>query len=363
MGYTARIFSGCATAPLLLGYLPDGGVYGGDQGATVRHRPLVRAILPVIIRSWRYERSYVVLDPVELFPEVPNIYDFPSVHADLVFDESRVRSYRDAINATVKEGDVVADLGAGTGLLTFLCLQAGARKVHAIERSEVIQWAKELARRNGFSERIEFHHSDARETDIGERVDVIVSELMGHVAFEEGMAETISLAKERLLAPDGRAIPQTVTLKAALVNEADLYRNYIDIWNRFEGIDYSAMRENAVRGTYVLGIEADHINSESQVVLTEKFVGAPRNLDREFTFKTWRAGEVNGLALWFDADLTDTVRLSSNPWVRTHWQQCFAPFDRSIKVESGEDLCVGIQMAFRRAPEDPFEFRVIPQTE
>ncbi len=89
-----------------------------------------------------------MLDPVELFPEVANIYEFPSVHADLVFDETRVRAYRDAITATVKEGDVIADVGAGTGLLTFLCLKAGARKVHSIERSNVIHWAKELVFRS-----------------------------------------------------------------------------------------------------------------------------------------------------------------------------------------------------------------------
>ena len=184
-----------------------------------------------------------MLDPVELFPEVPNIYDFPSVHADMIFDEARVRAYREAINATVKEGDIVADLGAGTGLLSFLCLQAGAAKVHAVERSNVIDWARELAERNGFSDCIEFHQKDAREVNLGVKVDVIVSELMGHVAFEEGMAETISVAKERFLTPGGHSIPDSVTLKAALVNERDLYRDYIDIWNKFDGIDYSVMRE------------------------------------------------------------------------------------------------------------------------
>ena len=81
-----------------------------------------------------------MLDPVELFPEVPNIYAFPCGHADMVFDKSRVAAYRDAINETVKPGDVVADLGSGTGLLSFLCLQAGAARVHAIERSDVIDF-------------------------------------------------------------------------------------------------------------------------------------------------------------------------------------------------------------------------------
>lgn len=353
-------WGGGALTPALLVYLAVGGIQGGGLSSPLTAASQLGSSFPYVPNG-RRERSSVVLDPVELFPEVPNIYSFPSVHADMMFDEARVGAYRNAINATVKEGDVVADLGAGTGLLTFLCLQAGARKVHAIERTDVIQWAKEIAARNGFLERIEFHHSDARETDLGEKVDVIVSELMGHVAFEEGMAETISLAKQRFLAPGGRAIPQTVTLKAALVNETDLYRNYIDIWNRFKGIDFSVVRKKAVRGTYILDIDADCINSESLVVRTDDFTTGPNDLCREFTFTTWRSGEVNGLAFWFDAELTTAVCLSSNPRTSTHWLQCFTPFDQPVSVTRGEEVRVSIEMRLKRTKNQPFVFNISPR--
>src|SRR5688572_1875631 len=98
-----------------------------------------------------------MLEPSELFPEVPNLYEFPSIHNDMIYDHHRVSKYQDAIARTVKKGDIVMDVGTGTGILAFLCLQAGAERVHAVDRSPVISWAKEIAAANGLSDRITFH--------------------------------------------------------------------------------------------------------------------------------------------------------------------------------------------------------------
>jgi len=299
-----------------------------------------------------------LLDPVELFPEVPNIYAFPSVHAGMVFDHSRVAAYREAIFETVKPGDVVADIGAGTGLLSFLCLQAGAGKVHAVERTDVIHWAKEIAIRNGFAGRMEFHHCDARNVDLGEKVDVIVSEMMGHVAFEEGMAEIIFLARDKYLKPGGALIPQNVVLRAALANVPQIYRNCVDIWSSINGIDFSTMREKAVASAYVTEIPPDNILSEDTIVLSENFIRSPRDTNQNIKLKSWRTGEVNGIALWFDADLSRAARLSSGPRTNTHWQQCFLPFHAPKEVESGTIISLNIEVAFRKSIDEPFTFKV-----
>ncbi len=298
-----------------------------------------------------------MLDPVELFPEVPNLYEFPSVHADMVYDERRVTAYKRAIDSTVKKGDVVVDVGAGTGLLSFLCLQAGAARVHAIERSPVVEWAKQLAEKNGFADRIVFHHADARSVDVGEKADVIVSELIGHVAFEEGMAETISDAKKRFLKPDGILIPGKVTLNAAPVHETDVYPAYVDGWRDAWGIDYSVMREKATKGCYIIDLSERQLMAQHQPVCSIDFLrNGSLQMQSEQTFKVYRSGEVNGVAFWFDADLSANERLSSGPWTKTHWRQCFAPLSRPVSVRNGQSMQLVINMQFRTKKNDRFVF-------
>src|SRR6202045_821478 len=61
----------------------------------------------------------------------------PILQESLLLDKARCDAYREAIHRTVKPDDVVVDLGAGTGLLSFFPLQAGARPVFPIEMSRI----------------------------------------------------------------------------------------------------------------------------------------------------------------------------------------------------------------------------------
>ena len=59
----------------------------------------------------------------------------PGVQERLLLDRERCDRFREAIHAAVKSGDVVVDVGAGTGLLSFFAAEAGAKRVYAIEMS------------------------------------------------------------------------------------------------------------------------------------------------------------------------------------------------------------------------------------
>jgi len=87
-------------------------------------------------------------------PWMKDSFGSPYLHERMLLDKIRCDAYREAIQGTVKPGDVVVDLGAGTGLLSFFAAQAGARHVYAIEMSGIAEVAAELIEANGFRDRI-----------------------------------------------------------------------------------------------------------------------------------------------------------------------------------------------------------------
>jgi len=299
------------------------------------------------------------LDPTELFPEIPNIYDFPSIHAGMLYDNERMEKYKKAIKAIIKPGDVVADIGTGTGILAFLCLKAGAKKVHAIERSSAIGWAKKIAEKNGVSDKIEFYNKKSLDCDLGEKVDVIISELIGHIAFEEGIIESLSDAKERFLSPNGIMIPEKIELKVAPVEESQIYLECIDCWEDIEGIDFSFMRDEAVKACYLTNLKSSNFLSEPTTFFNVDFKDKKQLfLKNKKQFKIFRKGIIHGIALWFEASLCADISLSSGPFndVETHWQQCFAPLSEPLIVNQKDKILVDINMQLRTKERNNFNF-------
>ena len=64
-------------------------------------------------------------------------------HRYMLRDRIRNNIFQKAIFQTVKPGQVVMDMGAGSGILSVFAARAGARKVYAIERTTIAAFARE----------------------------------------------------------------------------------------------------------------------------------------------------------------------------------------------------------------------------
>ena len=137
----------------------------------------------------------------------------------MICDRVRTEAFERAIRAVVRPGDVVLDVGAGSGILSLFAARAGAARVYAVERTTVAVLAQDLAEANGFGEVIEVIHGDLMDIELPEKVDVIVSEWLGGFGIDEGMLTPVIVARDRWLKPGGVMIPASVTAWAGLVHD------------------------------------------------------------------------------------------------------------------------------------------------
>jgi hypothetical protein len=68
-------------------------------------------------------------------------------YQDMIGDTRRMARYRAAIEAVVRPGDVVADLGTGLGVLAMMAVQAGAARVYGAATLEDIDFEAPLPER------------------------------------------------------------------------------------------------------------------------------------------------------------------------------------------------------------------------
>jgi precorrin-6B methylase 2 len=232
-------------------------------------------------------------------------------HAVLLDDARRTRAFGRALRELVRPGDVVADLGAGTGILSLLALRAGAGRVYAIEKGPVASLARALARENGVADRLRVVRGRSAETRLPERADLVVTETLGPLAFDEGILEAAADARRRLLRPGGLIIPSRVRLigAAAAAPRGRDWRYGVSL----EAARALALHEPAACPASRLRGPAVEIGSAR--------VGHDR-LPMEFA-GTLRAPEADGAALWFEAELSPSLRLSSLRG--TSWMPVFLP--------------------------------------
>src|SRR4029077_3652773 len=135
---------------------------------------------------------------------------------EMIGDTLRFPAYCEAIARAVKPGDSVVDIGSGPGIFALLACKAGAKQVYAIDTESVVEFGRQFAAANGLTGRIEFLRGDSRQILLPERVNVIVSDIRGALPlFGQGI-HTLNDARTRLLAENGRMIPERDTFFAAL---------------------------------------------------------------------------------------------------------------------------------------------------
>jgi protein arginine N-methyltransferase 1 len=289
----------------------------------------------------------------------------PVEHGRMLHDDRRTLDYLAAIRKVVRPGDVVIDLGTGSGVLATAAARAGAKQVYALEASDIADVAEEVFRRNGVDGTVALVRGSSRTLELPEPADVLVAEIIGNEPFEEDILESTVDARTRFLRPNARMIPEALALLARplLIPEEEarqraLGATAVERWRALYDIDFEPLVEAAVPGP------AHHI-TEGEVAVRWRPVG-PATVLHEIDLTTVEdvavnatadlvvdaPGAVNGVAVTFRAQLSSSVVHELDPWrwTSSSWAVSVWVLPDTLELDSGCALRVGYR---RRVPGEP----------
>lgn len=295
-----------------------------------------------------------------------NVYENVEVQRLMLDDKPRTEAYQNAILRSRKliEGKVVLDVGSGTGILSIFCAKAGAKKVHAVEASNMAKLSKDIIKDNNLSEVIEVHQCLVQDLDLPENVDVIVSEWMGFFLFHEGMLSAVIEARNKFLKPEGIIIPESADLWVA---PCKLPR-YFEYWNDVYGIKMESLgkyQRTNFKEPIVTEVSEKDLIAEESVVKSVVLKTVSTNELSEFSFKTLVPANLDtqyqGLCMWFVCnfclDDDEYLFLSTKPGEPlTHWKQTAIVYPFAIPVEKGDPIA--FELIFRKRIDDSRKYTI-----
>lgn len=261
-------------------------------------------------------------------------------HRQYLADTNRVAAFERAIRETVRPGDVVVDLGSGSGILGLLACRAGARRVYSIDEGPIVGLARAICHANGFSDRMVFVRDVSTRATLPERADALVTDQIGRFGFEAGLVGYVRDARRRLLKADASTVPAAVTLRVAPI-EAEMQWNAVVFWARpVAGLDVSAVLRSAMSTGYPLSVLPDQLLAEPSSIADLPLSTGTTRLRGRTRHVVTRAGVLHGVAGWFDARLSPSVTMTNSPLdaSRINRRQVFFPIERPVEVGTGDAI-------------------------
>ena len=265
----------------------------------------------------------------------------PSMHRLMLNDFYRTTSFRNALITCVQPHMTVLEIGTGSGILAHFARDAGAAQVVAVESTPFAHLARRILGQSP-GPPVTVLHASSFDISLPQRADLLVTETLGHLGFDEGILETAYDARQRLLTPEAPILPNQFTLWVAPA-ESPAFADSVRFWQGTHyGLTLLPVLE-ATRGMAYLTRLAPADFFAAPAALTTCVLGEPPAfpLQGRCTTRCLRAGSITGLGLSFVAELAG-LQLESRS--AANWQDVFLPLHAPLTVSQNETLEIWLSL-------------------
>jgi protein arginine N-methyltransferase 1 len=266
-------------------------------------------------------------------------------YGNMIADRIRIEAFSQALRKTIRPGAVVMDIGTGPGIMAVLACQFGASRVYAIEPSEVIQAAREIAAANQCADKIVFFENVSTKVEIPARADVIVSDMRGVLPLFENHIPSIVDARRRFLVSGGTLIARKDKIWAAVVEAHEAYGKIVDPWDRNAlGQDLGVARRKVLNEFSKARVTPWQLLTAPQLWATLDYTSIESpDVRGTLRWKTERNGTGHGILAWFDTELADGIGFSNGPgFPKTIYGSEFFPWLEPVPLAAGQNVCADL---------------------
>ena len=274
----------------------------------------------------------------------------PVWHIPMMNEYGRNEAYQKAMDAAIRGGDVVLDIGTGAGLLSMIAADCGAKEIITCEMSKTIsKIAEKIIQKNGFDHKVRVINKNSKDLilgrDISKKVDILVSEILSSEFVGEGIQTTVLDAKKRLLKKTGRMVPEGGSIMIALIeNTGKLAKEiFVDRALSYDISEFNSIATNKWVGT----LEDEPVFlSEPIEAFTFDFCNFEEIYrdTKTIRIEVNRAGACAGVIQWLKVQLYDDIEYQNNP-VEMHrsnsvsgWKTPIFMFNKPVNVTKGQSL-------------------------
>jgi predicted RNA methylase len=267
-------------------------------------------------------------------------------HRGYLEDTAKLKQYQAAIARSVKPGDVVLDLGCGSGVLGLMALRAAAARVYAIEEKPILEVARRTFAQAGFAERVQCLRAASFEVTLPERVDVIVCDHVGYFGIDYGILAMLDDARKRFLKPGGVVIPAELRLSLALAS-MQVPNAAISHWHSAVPADYHWVTEIVANTKFSSHLPESAVNGASVPVQTLSLSATSQEFySWSVTLTPARSEPLTALIGWFECRLADDIWMTNSPLAsdKLARPQMLLPCDSAPVLQAGVAVTATVMM-------------------